>query len=56
MKAIMVGVKLDGFLSFRTYVAKVFGMICMLTTNMSLGKEGPFIHIASCIAASLPYK
>jgi H+/Cl- antiporter ClcA len=56
MKAIMAGVNIDGFLSFRTYVGKCFGMICMLNSNMSLGKEGPFIHIASCIAMVLPYK
>jgi H+/Cl- antiporter ClcA len=28
----------------------------MLTSGMSLGKEGPFIHISSCIAMILPYK
>lgn len=31
-------------------------MICMLSTGMSLGKEGPFVHIAGCLANSLPYK
>lgn len=56
MKAIMVGVKLPQMLTFRTYVAKVFGMIAMLSTGLPLGKEGPFVHIASCIANSLPYK
>ena len=27
----------------------------MLSSGLSLGKEGPFIHIAGCIAESLPY-
>lgn len=56
MKAIMAGVNLPGMLSFKTYVSKVFGMICMLSSGMSLGKEGPFVHIAGCLANSLPYK
>lgn len=51
----MAGVKLPNMLSLRTYVAKVFGMIFMLSSGMSLGKEGPFVHIAGCIANSLPY-
>jgi chloride channel 2 len=56
MKAIMAGVNLPNMLSFRTYISKVIGMICMLSTGMSLGKEGPFVHIAGCLANSLPYK
>ena len=56
MKAIMTGVTLPKFLSFRTYLGKVLGMIFMLCSGMSLGKEGPFVHIASTIANSLPYK
>jgi chloride channel 2 len=56
MKAVMAGVRLPEFLSFRTFVGKVFGMICMLCSGLSLGKEGPFVHLASCIVAFLPYK
>jgi len=56
MKAIMVGVKMIDMLSFRTYLSKVIGMFMMLCSGMSLGKEGPFVHIAGCIADSLPYK
>lgn len=56
MKAIMAGVRLPNMLSWRTYVSKVLGMIGMLSSGMSLGKEGPFVHIAGCIAESLPYK
>ena len=51
----MAGVNLDNMLSFRTYIAKCLGMIFMLSSGLSLGKEGPFIHIAGCIAESLPY-
>jgi len=56
MRAIMAGVKLPNMLSFKTYVSKVLGMIAMLSSGMSLGKEGPFVHIAGCIASFLPYK
>lgn len=56
MKAIMAGVNLPGMLSTKTYISKVIGMVCMLSSGMSLGKEGPFVHIAGCIANSLPYR
>lgn len=52
----MAGVKLPGMLSKKTLLSKVIGMIMMLSSGMSLGKEGPFVHIAGCIASSLPYK
>ena len=47
----------QNFLSLQTFIGKVFGMICMLTSGMSLGKEGPFVHIASCIVMmiAVPY-
>jgi len=43
-------------LSKKTLLSKILGMVCMLSSGMSLGKEGPFVHIAGCIASSLPYK
>jgi len=51
----MAGLALPNMLSFKTYISKCLGMICMLATGLSLGKEGPFVHIAGCIADSLPY-
>lgn len=55
MRAIMAGVNLENMLSFRTYISKVLGMIFMLSSGLSLGKEGPFVHISGCIAETLPY-
>lgn len=55
MRAIMAGVTIPGMLSFRTLVSKCLGMVFMLSSGLSLGKEGPFVHIASCIAECLPY-
>lgn len=52
----MAGVSLENMLSVRTYIGKCLGMIFMLASGLSLGKEGPFVHIAGCIAESLPYE
>lgn len=49
----MAGVNLPNMLSLRTFIAKVLGMLCMLSSGMSLGKEGPFVHIAGCLAELL---
>jgi len=56
VKAIMSGVNLPENLTFKTLVARTFGMIGVINSGMSVGKEGPFIHIASCIANTLPYR
>lgn len=56
MRAIMAGVRIDGFLDIRTCISKILGIMFMLCSGMSLGKEGPFVHIAGCIADSLPYR
>ena len=43
-------------LSWSTFWAKLFGLIAVLSSGLSSGKEGPFVHLASCIAYNLPYK
>ncbi|KAL1115624.1 hypothetical protein AAG570_005914 [Ranatra chinensis] len=52
MKTILRGVALKEYLTFRTLVAKVIGLTATLGSGLPLGKEGPFVHIAS-IAATL---
>ncbi|XP_046673281.1 chloride channel protein 2 isoform X4 [Homalodisca vitripennis] len=52
MKTILRGVSLKEYLTFRTLVAKVIGLTATLGSGLPLGKEGPFVHIAS-IAATL---
>ena len=37
----------------RTLVAKVVGLTATLGAGMPLGKEGPFVHIASIVATLL---
>ena len=44
---------LKEYLTFKTLVAKVVGLTATLGSGMPLGKEGPFVHIASIVAALL---
>lgn len=47
MKTILRGVERKEYLTFKTLVAKVVGLTATLGAGMPLGKEGPFVHIAS---------
>lgn len=40
----------DRFLRLKTLVAKSIGLTLALGSNISVGREGPFVHIASIIA------
>lgn len=53
MKTILRGVALNEYLTARTLVAKVVGLTATLGSGMPLGKEGPFVHIASIVATLL---
>jgi chloride channel 2 len=56
VRAILCGVTLENMLSWKTFLAKLFGITAMLLSGLSTGKEGPFVHLVSCIADNLPYK
>ncbi|XP_031781347.1 chloride channel protein 2 isoform X2 [Nasonia vitripennis] len=53
MKTILRGVALKEYLTFRTLVAKIVGLTATLGSGLPLGKEGPFVHIASIVATLL---
>ncbi|XP_061163559.1 chloride channel protein 2-like isoform X2 [Saccostrea echinata] len=53
MKTILRGVVLKEFLTFRTLVSKVVGLCSSLGSTLPIGKEGPFVHIASIVATLL---
>ncbi|XP_068257923.1 chloride channel protein 1 isoform X4 [Nyctibius grandis] len=53
LKTIMRGVVLKEYLTLRAFVAKVVGLTAGLGSGMPVGKEGPFVHIASICAAVL---
>ncbi|XP_060799386.1 chloride channel protein 2c isoform X2 [Neoarius graeffei] len=53
MKTILRGVVLKEYLTLKTFVAKVVGLTCALGSGLPLGKEGPFVHVASLCATLL---
>ncbi|XP_072113328.1 chloride channel protein ClC-Kb-like [Mobula birostris] len=55
LKVTLRGVVLDEFFTFRTFVAKLIGVICTLAAGSTifLGKVGPFVHMATILATLL---
>ncbi|XDV33368.1 hypothetical protein PO909_003792 [Leuciscus waleckii] len=53
MKTALRGVVLPEYLTFRTLVSKVISLICVLGSELPVGKEGPFVHIGSMCAILL---
>lgn len=53
MKVILRGTVLKRYLSLRTLIAKVVGLLTALGSSIPIGKEGPFVHIASMVARSM---
>ena len=49
VKVILSGFIIRGFLGFKILVAKTIGLVLSVASGLSLGKEGPLVHIASCI-------
>ena len=52
-KSVLAGFSLPGFLTLRTLVAKVGGVVLLLGAGLPVGKEGPFIHTAAIFAEQL---
>ncbi|KAG5972026.1 hypothetical protein E4U55_000953 [Claviceps digitariae] len=49
IKTILSGFAIPHFLSFKVLVVKAVGAIFAVATGMCLGKEGPFVHISTCV-------
>jgi chloride channel 3/4/5 len=49
VKVILSGFVLHGYLGVRTLVIKTLALILSVASGLSLGKEGPYVHIATCI-------
>ncbi|EQC34609.1 hypothetical protein SDRG_07932 [Saprolegnia diclina VS20] len=51
MRSILGGFVLPHYLSGLALVSKFLGLVCALGSGLSIGKEGPFVHL-SCIIAN----
>ncbi|KAK2615355.1 hypothetical protein N8I77_002117 [Diaporthe amygdali] len=49
IKTILSGFVIPHFLDFKVLVVKAVGAIFAVGTGMNLGKEGPFVHISTCV-------
>ncbi|KAH9827123.1 H(+)/Cl(-) exchange transporter 5-like [Teratosphaeria destructans] len=49
IKTILSGFVIPNFLDFKVLCVKAFGAIFAVATGMCLGKEGPFVHISTCV-------
>jgi chloride channel 3/4/5 len=49
VRVILSGFVLHGFLGVKTLVIKTVALILSVASGLSLGKEGPFVHIATCV-------
>lgn len=49
VRVILSGFVLHGYLGVRTLVCKTVGLVLSVGSGLSIGKEGPYVHIATCI-------
>ncbi|KAI9773614.1 MAG: hypothetical protein M1840_006888 [Geoglossum simile] len=49
VKVILSGFVLHGYLGVKTLVVKTLALILSVASGLSLGKEGPYVHIATCV-------
>ncbi|KAF2763868.1 hypothetical protein EJ03DRAFT_332384 [Teratosphaeria nubilosa] len=49
VKVILSGFVLHGYLGVRTLFFKTIGLILSVASGLSIGKEGPYVHIATCV-------
>ena len=50
IKTILSGFVIPHFLDFKVLLIKAVGAVFAVATGMCLGKEGPFVHISTCVA------
>jgi chloride channel 3/4/5 len=49
IKVIVSGFVLHGYLGVKTLVVKTLALILSVASGLSVGKEGPYVHIATCV-------
>ncbi|EXJ86041.1 hypothetical protein A1O1_06410 [Capronia coronata CBS 617.96] len=50
IKTILSGFVIPHFLDLNVLIVKAVGSVFAVATGMCLGKEGPFVHISTCVA------
>ena len=50
IKTILSGFVIPGFFDLKVLFVKAVGATFAVSTGMCLGKEGPFVHISTCVA------
>ncbi|KUF99378.1 hypothetical protein AM588_10011102 [Phytophthora nicotianae] len=53
MRSILGGFPFPNYLTGRALIAKCFALILALGSGLTIGKEGPFVHLSSIIARQL---
>ncbi|GMR39056.1 hypothetical protein PMAYCL1PPCAC_09251, partial [Pristionchus mayeri] len=53
VKVIISGFVLKNYLSLKTLIAKVIGLVFTLGGGLPVGKEGPFVHMGAIVASLL---
>lgn len=49
VKVILSGFVLHGFLGLKTLLIKMLALVLSVSSGLSLGKEGPYVHMATCV-------
>lgn len=49
VKVILSGFVVHGYLGLRTLIIKTLALILSVASGLSIGKEGPYVHIATCV-------
>ena len=49
VKVILSGFVMHGYLGVKTLVIKTLALVLSIGSGLSLGKEGPYVHIATCV-------
>ena len=49
IKVIVSGFVLHGYLGAKTLIIKTLALILSVASGLSVGKEGPYVHIATCV-------
>lgn len=49
VRVILSGFVLHGYLGAKTFVIKTLALVLSVASGLSIGKEGPFVHVATCI-------